>query len=169
MAESYTGIIKILTTGVLSNSVDLGSSDYTLTYTKSYTLANGTSADQANMIWTDTRTLAASASEDIDLAGILTSAFGTTLVFTKIKGIIISAAAANTNNVVVGGHATAAFVNWVSDATDKIVIRPGGTFSLIATDATAYAITATTGDLLTIANSAGSTSVTYDIVLIGVV
>jgi len=36
-----------------------------------------------------------------------------------------------------------------------------------AADATTYAVTAGTGDLLKVANSAGGTSVTYDIVIIG--
>ena len=59
------------------------------------------------------------------------------------------------------------FINWVGDPTDKISVRPGGAFILIAPDATGYAVTAATGDLLKIANSAGTTSVTYDIIIIG--
>lgn len=130
-------------------------------------LSSGTGANQADKIFHDQRTLAASATENLDLAGVLTDAFGATITFARIKLILITAAAANTNNVIVGGHGSAAFVNWVSDATDKIIVRPGGAFLLVATDATAYAVTATTGDMLTVANSAGSTGVTYDVILAG--
>lgn len=169
MAETFTGSFKVSATGTLSSDVDLGSRNYVLNYSKSYTLTNGTGADQANNIWTDTRTITASGTDDIDLAGSLTNAFGTTLTFTKIKGIIVSAAAANTNNVLVGGDATAALVNWVGNATDIITVQPGGTFAIYTPSSTGYAVTATTGDILQIANSAGSTSVTYDIVIIGTV
>jgi hypothetical protein len=40
-------------------------------------------------------------------------------------------------------------------------------FLWAATDSTSVAVTAGTGDLLTVTNSAGSTSVTYDIIIIG--
>lgn len=79
------------------------------------------------------------------------------------------AAAANTNNVVVGGAASNGFINWVGDATDVINVRPGGVFMLVAPDSTAYAVTASTGDILKVANSSSGTSVTYTIVIIGVV
>lgn len=55
----------------------------------------------------------------------------------------------------------------MANSSDIINIRPGGALILLAPDATGYAVTAGTGDLLRIANSAGSTSVTYDIILIG--
>lgn len=168
MAETFTGTMKVAVNGTLVNSADIGSSTYSVNYNKSYALTNGTGADQANMIWTDTRTLAASTTEDLDLYGVLTSTFNTTLNFTKIKGIIVSAAAGNTNNVLVGGDA-AALVGWVGDPDDVIVVRPGGTFCSIASDATAYAVTNTTGDILQIANSSSGSSVTYDIIIIGCV
>lgn len=168
MAKTFTGSFKISATGTLADAPDLGSSSYVLNYNKSYSLTNGTSADMANMIWTDTRTIVASGTDDLDLAGVLADAYGATITFTKIKGIIISAAAANTNLVLVGGN-TNGFVNWVADKTDIIKVRPGGTFALYANDSTGYAVTASTGDILTIANSSSGTSVTYDVVLIGCV
>lgn len=168
MAETFTGTIKVATNGTLVNSADIGSSTYSVNYNKSYALTNGTGADQANMIWTDTRTLAASTTEDLDLYGSLVSTFNTTLNFTRIKGIIISAAAGNTNNVLVGGD-SAGLAGWVGNVNDLIVVRPGGTFCLIATDATSYAVTNTTADILQIANSSSGSSVTYDIILIGCV
>jgi hypothetical protein len=131
--------------------------------------ATGTAAGQADLIFSDTRTLAASANEDLDLAGGLTGAFGTSLTFVKVKVIFVAAAAGNTNNVIVGGAPANAFVNWVSDATDKVVVKPGGFLMLsVGTgDLAGYGVTAGTGDLLRIANSGGTTSVTYDIVVFG--
>jgi hypothetical protein len=168
MAETFTGTVKLSVVGTLLKDIDIGSVSHLVNYTASNTFANGTGVDAANMVWVDTRTLSASASEDLDVAGGLTNALGTTLTFTKIKGIIIAASAANTNNVVVGGD-TNALVNWVGAANDVINVRPGGIFCLTAPDATAYAVTASTGDVLQIANSSSGTSVTYDIIIIGVV
>ena len=46
-------------------------------------------------------------------------------------------------------------------------MQPGGTLLLVAPNAAGYAVTAGTGDLLKVANSGGSTGVTYDIVIVG--
>ena len=131
-------------------------------------LTNGTGAGNADKIFTDRRTLAASGTEDLDLAGVLLDAFGAAITWARVKGIFISAAAANTNNVVVGA---AAATQWATllNATGTLTLRPGSSICAIAgpADATGWAVTAGTGDLLKVANSAGSTSVTYDIVIIG--
>lgn len=168
MAKTFTGSFKVSATGTLVNSSDLTSDSSSLNYSKSYLISNGTAADQANMIWTDTRTISASGSDDLDLAGVLSDSYGGTITFTKIKGIIVSAAAANTNLVLVGGN-TNGLVNWVADKTDIIKVRPGGVFAIYSNDSTGYAVTGTTADILTIANSSSGTSVTYDIVIIGCV
>lgn len=169
MATTFSGTLKITATGTLEKDTDLSSLAQTLNYSKTYTLTNGTSADNANRMWIDTRTLTASSSEDLDVAGGLVDAFGDTITFTKLRGVIVSAAAANTNNVVVLGDAVAGITSMTGAMAQTITVRPGGTVALIANDTTGYAITATTADLLQVANSAGSTSVTYDIILIGCV
>jgi len=133
----------------------------------SWTIASGTGANQADMIWHDQRTLAASTSEELDLAGSLTDTFGTTLTFARIKGLIVYAASDNGALIQVGGAAANGFVNWVASATDILQVRAGGTFSLMAPDATAYAVTAGTGDLLKINNTDGGAGATYDIYIIG--
>lgn len=151
----------------LTNPLDLAVGRVPLELTKRINLTSGTGANQADRIFHDQRTLAASGTENLDLAGVLTDAFGASLTFVRVRGLIVAAAAGNTNNVVVGGHATAAWATWVADATDRVVVRPGGVLALFAPDTTAYAVTATSADLLTVTNSAGSTSVTYDIVIVG--
>ena len=161
--------VKINATTTLKSTGDLSTASDPLSFAKAFVMTNGTGANNANMVFADTRTLAASGTEDLDLAGGVTNSFGTTTTFTKIKALIISAAAGNTNDVVVGGHATAAITSLFGDATDKVKVKPGGTVAFVAPDATGYAITATTADMLTVTNSAGTTGVTYDIVVIGVV
>jgi hypothetical protein len=132
-------------------------------------LSSGVAAGQADRLWAPpTRTLIASANEDLDLAGVLTDAFGATLTIARVKALYIAAAAGNTNNVVVGAAAANPWAALLS-ATGTVTLRPGA-FVLVGTstvDATGYAVTAGTGDLLRVTNSAGVTSVSYDIAVIG--
>lgn len=164
-----TSRLSIAASAIQTATLDLGTAQAQLSKSYVVDLADGTAAGQANRIFHDTRTLAASANEDLDLAGVLTDAFGTSLTFAKVKALIVSAAAGNTNNVIVGGAASNQFASWAGAGTHTLILRPGATLALFAgsADSTGYAVTAGTGDLLRIANSGGSTTVTYDIAIIG--
>jgi hypothetical protein len=164
---SLTASLRLLVQATQYSTLDLGAARFPVTYDKTNTLANGTAAGQADLLWTDTRTLAASASESLDLAGSLVGAFGATLTFARIKGLIIRAADGNTNDVLAGGAAANGWATAFGDPTDKVKIKPGGTLALLAPGATAYPVTPATGDLLQVANSGAGTSVTYDIIVIG--
>jgi hypothetical protein len=153
----------------LTSALDLVTGSAPLLKTYETILATGTGAGQADKVFSDTRTLAASGTEDLDLAGVLTDAFGATITFARIKVLIVSAAAANTNNVLVGGVAAGLSTLIVPQTTGIVTVRPGATFAVVCgqADATGYVVTATTADLLHIANSAAGTSVTYDIIIVG--
>lgn len=139
-----------------------------VSYQQQVNLGSGTGSGQADKLWVSGgRTLAASANEDLDLAGTLTDALGSTLTLARVKGLIIAASAANTNPVVVGAAAANGFFSWAGSATDKVNIRPGGVLALFAPDATAYPVTGGTGDLLRIANGGAGTPVQYDVIVIG--
>jgi hypothetical protein len=162
-----TSLLNVAVLAELSNLLDLATASVPLNVSRAYQTANGTGLGQADRIFHDRRTLSASANEDLDLAGSLTDPFGATITFARIKALLVAADTANTNNVIVGAAASNQFLTWVGAGTHTVTVRPGGLLLLAAADATAYAVTAGTGDLLRIANSAGGTSVTYDIVLIG--
>jgi hypothetical protein len=149
-----------------ANSPDIGQATYRAkeAHEVEFTAGNGTG--QIDKEWTDTRTLAASATENLDLAGSLTNALGNTVVFAKVKAIRIRASSANTNNVVVGGAGSNTFTGPFADATDKISIPPGGIFSMIH-PTTGWTVTASTGDILLVANSSSGTGVDYDIEILG--
>jgi hypothetical protein len=168
VAATLTASINVNIVANYRGSNDLGAPSFSLTQSlqPSIALGTGTGSGQSDLMFSDTRTLAASGTENIDLAGSLTDAFGTTLTFVTIKVIKICAATANTNNVVVGGAATNTLLGVFSDATDKIAVKPQGCFIWVAPKVGAT-VTASTGDILLIANSAGSTGVTYDIIIIG--
>lgn len=166
---SLTSSVRLAVSAKQSATLDLGESTATTSLDQAVSLASGTAAGQADVQFADTRTLAASGSEDLDLAGVLTDAFGNTVTLARVKALVIRASASNTNNVIVGGAASNGFVSWVGGATHTVTLRPGATLALFAgsADATGYAVTAGTADILKIANSGGTTGVDYDVVILG--
>jgi hypothetical protein len=151
------------------NTIDLGASSANRALTMAIELASGTGAGQADLAFTDARTLAASGTEDLDLAGALTDPFGVAQVFARVKLLVIQAAVGNTNNVQVSRPSAAGWATpWLA-ASDGMQVRPGGMLMLAAgaADAVGYVVTATTADLLTITNGGSGTSVTYSIMVVG--
>ena len=163
MAEALSLQLVLKLIGQVENALDLSTpvDPFNKDYTRSF--SNGTGAGQANMLWHDQRTLGASANEDLDLAGALVSAFGTTITFAAIKGILIVAASGNTNNVVVSRPASNG-VGLFAAASDALAgLKPGGAFLFTDPSAAGLAVTAGTGDKLNVANSGAGSSVVYDI------
>jgi hypothetical protein len=129
-------------------------------------LADGTTNVQADRIFSDTRTLAASATEDLDFGsgGGLTDAFGTAFSPAEIVCVFIVAAEANTNNVIVGAAAAEPFLGPMGGTTPTETIKPGG--FLFWFSPAGWTVTNNSNDKLKIANSAGSTGVDYSIVVV---
>lgn len=134
-------------------------------------LASGVGANQADVAWSDRRTIAASGAESLDLAGVLTGALGGAKTFVKVKTILIVADPANTNDVVVGnagGDGTAGYAGPLGGVTETVKVKPGGVLLFHAPGAAGLGtVTAATADLLGIANSSSGTAVTYEIVILG--
>ena len=158
--------VKLIINALQTSSLDLATQQANLSKSYASAFADGAGAAQANLLFSDTRTIAASGNEDLDLSGSLTGLLGTA-VFARVKAIIIVAAAGNTNNVVVTRPAAAGapFV----DAEENLFppIPPGGMAMWLDPGATGVAVTATTADLVNVANSSSGTSVTYDIFVLG--
>lgn len=150
----------------LSGSPDFGAASHKYDGWGTRDLSSGVAAQQADRIYSKTITLAASANQDIDLAGALLDPIGGSAVFAKVKAIAIRARDANTNNVVVGAAASNGFVGPFGAATHTIAVPPGGNM-MITAPASGWAVTAGTGDLLRVANSGAGTSVTFDLIIIG--
>jgi hypothetical protein len=163
--DSLTATLKIGINYSAGKTRDLGTLTWAPNFTKSISLAFGTAANQADQVFDDDRTLTASASEDIDLAGALTNAFGETITLARVKMIYIENKSA-VDTLVVGGATSNALANLFGNVNDVINIKPGGVFFIAAPGATGYPVTAATADLLHIVNGAGG-STTYRIVIIG--
>lgn len=158
--------VKATINATLTKTADFESASSRIDHALAISLTDGTGAGNADRIFKDTRTLAASATEDLDLSGALTNIYGETVAFADIRAILITADAGNTNNVNVTRPASNGLALFIA-AGDGLPVRPGGMFLWACPDATGVAVTAGTGDLLTLTNSAGSTSVTYSITIIG--
>lgn len=127
---------------------------------------NGNLIGEANAIYIDEFSIAASGTLNIDLSGALEDRLGNAVVFTAIKEILLIADAANTNNVVLGNGATP-FVGPFNAGTATVAVTPGSHFGVSNYSAAGWAVGAGTSDILMLANSAGGTAVTGTIVIIG--
>lgn len=151
----------------LSKTLDLAEARSPLSKVYQTILTSGIIAGAADLVFHDTRTINGSSNDDIDLAGVLTDPLGAVLTFVKIKALIISAAAANVNNLVVGAAAANPWIALLG-ATHTLQVRPGATIGLFAgqADAAGYAVVATTGDILRFANGSGA-AINYDLIIVG--
>jgi hypothetical protein len=162
---ALTSTVQVKATVTETVAGDLQTTTAPLVLNAVVKMATGTATGLADRLFTDTRTLAASGTESLDLAGALTTPAGQTAVFVKLKAVIIRAAAGNTNDVQITRPASNGVPLFLA-AGDGLALGPGGVFAWVSPGA-GVTVTAATGDLLTVTNSAGSTGVTYDVVLIG--
>lgn len=151
-----------------ATALDLSSTSSPLNWIKQINLATGTGANQADKLWHDIRTLTASATEDLDLAGVLLDpVLGTAMTFVKVKGIFVYADPGNTNDVVIGAG-TNPFIGPFGAGTHTIKVPPGGIHVSYAPGLAGLGtVTPATADVLKVANSGAGTSVTYQVVIIG--
>lgn len=130
--------------------------------------ASGTGDYQFDRVWSDERTLTAT-SEDLDLAGVLTSQLdGSTVTFVEIGGIFIynKATAAASRLSVGGASANQAYVGLFAANNDIVKVGALGSFQWVAPlDGGGLTVTAGTGDTLKI--DAGAATITYQIILLG--
>jgi hypothetical protein len=128
-------------------------------------MPTGTATGQADLCWSDNRTVAGSGTDALDLAGTLVGNLGGVLTIVKLKAVLVRAAAANVNPVRINRPASNGVPLFLA-ASDGIDILPGGLFLWVAPGA-GVTVTPATGDLINIDNGGAGTSVTYDVVFIG--
>ena len=163
LVTTLTGKLDFLYTASVGGTV----ANYKPSMTFSDTLATGVALDTSDLLYVSAAdALAGSATDNVDVAGSLSDAFGTTLTYVKIKMLYIknnSTTAGNT--ITVGGHATAALLIF-GTAAHTHTIGPNGFMLLWEPSLAGKAVTATTGDLLKILNDTAN-NVTYDIAIVG--
>ena len=168
MAVTATLVAQFKATQTGAN--DFGGPTFTPEVSKIISLTSGTSAGMADIVWCDQRTVSSASNDDLDLSGVLTDAFGATVTAVELVALIVinapASGTANTTNLAIGG-ATNPVVGFLGGTTPTIgPVRPGSFVFLGSSDAAGFgAITAGTGDILRIANSAGAAA-TYQIALV---
>lgn len=160
---ALTTSITIQISASQSLVLDLTTRTANLVKNPAVAMDTGTGLNQADVIFSDTRSTAGTDSLDMVGGGLLDN-LGQTWAPARIKGIIVVAAAANPGNVLLRRPASNG-VPFFTAAADEVPIHPGGIFVLLAPSAAGYVVTAGTGDLIDLAASAGT--VTYDIYIIG--
>lgn len=148
--------ISLTTLGPINAGVDIIS-----------VIANGTGAGQVDALYSKRLTIADSGTPtDIDLAGALTDPFGDTVTFAEAHVLYVRNNS-TANLLSIGGDA-AAVSTLFGNANDIVKLRPGGWICIACgdADATGYAITGTTADVLQFAISAG-TNETCDVIIAG--
>ena len=131
----------------------------------SFEFASGTGTGQFDVSFMDSRTLAASANDDIDLRGGSVDPFGKTLAMAEMRAIAIKNTGAA--SIAVGGTVTNQITGLFGDASDRIVVPSGAQLVLGPYPDGLIAIAAGTADLLRITNLSGSVAAAYDIVVLG--
>jgi hypothetical protein len=162
-----TASIKASIKAAHTKALDLGTSTFPFAKAIEIVLASGTGSSQADLLFTDTRTVAASGTDALDLAGGLTDVYGTTLTFVELRAVMVYAYPANTNNCRVNRPASNGVPLFLA-AGDGIDVQPGGMLQWVSPLDGKVTVTAGTGDLLNIDNSSSGTSVTYDVAILGV-
>lgn len=168
---ALTAKIKASLEAVQTGTNDYGSPRFTPLVAETIELLSGTSAGQADLVFVDERTVSSASNDDIDLAGVLTSALGGTITFVEIVAILVinkpKSGVANTTNLTIGIGSNP-FLGFLGGTTPTLgPIRPGGVVLLACpADVGIGTVTAGTGDILRVANSSGAAA-TYQIAILG--
>jgi hypothetical protein len=170
MAVSVSGTLQLLANIIDSRTLVSGASNEagqrTMSINSQVSIASGTGPGQLDRVWSDTRTVADGGTSSIDLAGVLTDAFGATTTFVKLRGLIVVAGSGNTTLLSAARPAAAGSVLF-SAASDALAGVSFGGWVLAWVDLQAgVTVAAGSTDLVSIINSSGAIA-TFTIIALG--
>ncbi len=149
-----------------TKTTDLGTVPYTLNLGRGRTFTNGTGANKADVLFDDQRTLGDGANETLDLHdGTLTDALGVAVTLDILRALYIKNGSADAN-LLIGGAVGTQVALFGDAATDILKLPPGGEFLFIAPNATGVDVT-TNADLKLAHDGTGTSTLTYDIIVVG--
>jgi hypothetical protein len=130
-------------------------------------LSAGDGPGEADQIWHDTRTLAATSNDDLDLTALVQTIHGqsVSLGFAALKAILIHNTSDTDALVIDSSVSNGLTAPFAASATSKLEI-PASSPLLLVNKLAGWTVTAGTGDVLRIGN-AGSTEIQYKIVIVG--
>ena len=163
MAATLSTKLNVQLDAILQNLVGVANVQANLSRGQLTVLTSGTGANQADKVYSETKS--AAAAYDVDLAGVLLDAYGVVITFARVKAIVVIADPNNVGNVIVGNAAANAFGAPFGAVTHTVNVRPGGVLAMLAPDVTAWPVTAATADILRFAPSSGT--VVFDFAIVG--
>jgi hypothetical protein len=120
-------------------------------------------AGGADIAWLDERTLAAGEEDDLDLAGVLTDAFGTVVDVVEVVALLVHASSGNGGAIVVGNAVSP--VPLFSDPAATFSVPSGG-WLFVAGKGGLFNVGEGTTDILRISNP-GVVAASYVIAILG--
>ncbi len=128
--------------------------------------ANGTAANQCDLKWSHTSTLAAGSNDTYTLSA-LTDGLGRSVAFARVRAIlIVPQSTVDGDDLAVGGAATHEWLAITGSAGQTYLVKSKGFDLKVAMNTTGFPVTASTSDQLKIHNS-GANPITYTITLVG--
>lgn len=164
---SITAKLDVTTTKNLGDLDNMADPTDVLSMSLTDSLTDGRGEDQGNLLYFTSGNIAASGSAAFDLVGALTTAYGDTVNFDRIKGIFVKNTS-TTNGSQINVVDTSGFYSVAAgDGVKLIPGTNGAAFMYIYTpDATAWDVSAGT-DTLTLTNVDSANIATYQIGIIG--
>ena len=159
---AFTGTVRLIIDAELTKTLDKSTPLDPLLLDVLQAFTSGTGANQADLLWHDNRVLAASATDDIDLAGVLADAFGGTVTLARVKLFYVKNASALATVTL----AAAPAAGW-SNIPFAGAFQPGEHRVALSPDATGIAVTAGSADTFRITNNDGVNAASVDIAVAG--
>ena len=165
-AAALTAKISLGFTTQYTGTADLSTPTDAMNIARAIEFTSGTGANQADLVFHDSRTLADGANEVLDLyaSGTLLTPLGTALTMTKLKALYVYNTSSDAS-LLIGGGTTP--VGICADATDIVKLPPGGKLILSAPNATGI-VTSTNKNLKFEHDGTGSSTLTYEVIIIGI-
>lgn len=164
MATSVSGSITAKV--VLTESVagDLSTPTATHIWDASASRATGSGSSQTRLVYSDTNSVASGVPVTYDLAAVLIGLDAAAQTYAPVVGFAIRNKSTTTSQNLQIGAGSNPFITWLGATGDVVVVGPGG-FFMLESPIDGYAVTPSTGDILTISSSSGTIS--FDFVIWG--
>jgi hypothetical protein len=170
MPDTLAVDIKASFSWLFSEALNLNSVNDNGKLEYAQSLTDGVSADQADLIFHDQRSVGGGTNEDLDLTALVHSIYGSivTYNFAKVKAILVvnlSTTAADVLRVGGAGAGSAFATPFNGSATAQVELPADGCLLLVSRK-NGWAVTPGTGDVLRIQNPGGS-AIAYRIAIVG--
>jgi hypothetical protein len=168
---ALTGQFQLVMNLLANVSLDLGVREFRLRTYWGPTITDGNAADQGQVLYADTITLADGGNTTLDFYdGTLLDVNGVALTMTELKGLVIRNNSADAT-LLIGGAAGTQLALFNDAASDKLKLPPGSTtnpsiFAICVPSATGI-VCSTNSDLKLEHDGTGSSTMNVDIVAWG--